>query len=504
MRDYFPYQLIPYVMPAYSSEQIDLDRELLSEGGQVASRFSIWANSHPQVVRKSAKLQEIVERIKVLENRPSVLQLWPLKRVADQVSGLVKKQEIFHSHPICEKFEKKEVALLLQELPLLELVDHLPLIQPYIDLSHRMMDKDLINLYKLIVRNLRDKGLNIEARNDDDLDDQVWQSLTPQQLMNIFSLEDWYERTPLYNDKFFKLMVPLLDKLNNKQLVQIFCHLDRDGHSLLCTPSIFRKAIPLLHKLSPIAERQELENVLSIQGISFDNKKGWTPLHYPENFKLARRKQLLGKLEIPQLVTLFCQKTGFGTPLHFPNNFEYALYFLKKFSHAQLTEVLSIKNDQGNTPLHDPDILFLALPLLVKLTTEELNQLLSITNRKGKTPLETKDAQGNAAFHDPEILEASIPLLHKLDETLLANAMSIKNAQGLTPIQIFEDFTNKNSTVPYFESLRFKSLKTFLDHWASHDTSGIPFELEFPEFLQALESELIAMQQHQKACPLTP
>lgn len=91
----------------------------------------------------------------------------------------------------------------------------------------------------------------------------------PEQLVQVFSIQDEYGSTPLHNPLRFNRAIPFLATLPFELLISLLSIRDKSGLSPLSSPAIFEKALGLFTTMKKLPNEQFMK-LLSIQGSSLD------------------------------------------------------------------------------------------------------------------------------------------------------------------------------------------------------------------------------------------
>lgn len=216
----------------------------------------------------------------------------------------------------------------------------------------------------------------------------TWAKTHPETFVLLCVVPDRRGLTLLEIPETAALLEPLLDELNDPQLVDLAC--------------------------TPMASGETFLSLKAVQQTFFRKDRGKSFFMYldeqPKNRFLQNKPDDLATI-LPALL----DDSG-STPLGDSIQVRDWLPCLQKCSHDRLISLLRLKDKEGETPLHTWAASKL-VPVLSRCSSEEVLDLLSIQDNKGRTPLHVR-------FYELS------PLLATCSLKDLLSLLSVKNREG--------------------------------------------------------------------------
>lgn len=284
-------------------------------------------------------------------------------------------------------------------------------------------------------------------------------------------------KKPIFNEKIITALLPYLEKLVGKHLLQQLSVVNDDKQTPLFNLDILRSLIPLLKarniSLTLLSKQdnqgdtplhfydlfKEIMPILNtnawkfsyrtfIDALTKKNIDGYTPLHSPEIMEMSIPilEYYISKNDFGSIFTLLSRKDSCGkTPLHFGDVYAKAIRILRKLNPELNFKLHSIQDNYGNIPLHQEDIMSMAVKCLpLSMFIDSAKELLTIKNLKGDTPL-----------HLPMTLKNSHELLMRLSQDDLEMIISVEDKRAITVRQIIYD---ENLAFPLLNKILFNKL----------------------------------------------
>ncbi|HEV8051022.1 MAG TPA: hypothetical protein VGP47_00895, partial [Parachlamydiaceae bacterium] len=366
-------------------------------------------------------------------------------------------------------------------------LDHADSIQAAVPLFAKLPSDILIKIFCSIYRNKR--GSDPVLRNND-LFKLVFPVLEKMQENDI--LELLWEEYPsdnflLHNVDIVQLIIPFLFKLQSVNITKLIFS---TSYNPLKNDEILKLFIPLLQTLKPehqikmlFSTSDPVINDLETLVIAMPLLEKLNPNIFINKLSYFVRKDIgvetfkfmipfFEKLNNEELMEFFSIKDDDDdepysgrTVLFNAEKFKLALPFLLKLEPKDILKLLCLQSNSDQTALHNPDVFELAIPLLKKLEPQDLIKLLSI---KGYEPTvenysEESESEEEKLFtttlHNQRSLEKIMPFLETLDSDVLVEILSIKDDYGRTILEFIDLF---DTVLPLLKKLDLNNLFKFL------------------------------------------